>query len=92
MSCAFGALPGKAVRSLVEETHAHVLVGLLLLFLGLLGGSGLGSGASSGTSGRSSGGGASSAEGKQKLLEVLALNGLGKDVSPDLLLVCCSCY
>lgn len=72
---------------LVKETHAHVLIGLLLLRLLLSGSSGgtrlTGSGSRARSSSRTRG-----TKGEQKLLEVLALNSLGENVGPDLNNVC----
>jgi len=71
---------------LVEETEAHVLVGLLLLLLlgglwGVLGGSG-----TTGSTTSSSWGGGSATTGsnvQEQLLDILALEGLGEERSPD---------
>jgi hypothetical protein len=81
-------LIGKVARSLVKEIHAHILVGLLLLFLGLLSRS-LGSSSTTSGGGTGSRGGSrtGSTKGKENLLEVLALNSLGEDVGPNLMLV-----
>jgi hypothetical protein len=66
-----------AATSLVEETEAHVLVGLLLLLNLLLGGGLLG-GTASGSSATSSsrGGTASGADVRQEVLDILALESL----------------
>jgi hypothetical protein len=70
------------IRRLVEETEAHVLIGLLLL-LNLLLSLGLGGGVSSGATSRGSGSGASGADVGQELLDVLTLEGPGEDGRPD---------
>ena len=77
-------LSGPAVR-LVEQTEAHVLVGLLgglllLLLLGRGGGIATGGGtARGGGSGRAAAG----ADVRQQVLDVLALEGLGEQRRPD---------
>ena len=67
----------------VTEEVAHVLVGFLLLWLLLLlllGGGGGGSGGNGGTSAGSGNGGGSDV--REKLLDVLALEGLGEEAGP----------
>ena len=64
-------------RRLVEETEAHVVVGLLLLLSLLLGGSVLGSGARGGGTTSSGGSGTrAGADVQEELLDVLALESL----------------
>ena len=72
-------------RRLVEQTEAHVVIGLLLLLnLLLLSGGVTGSGGgTSGSSGSTTGGGGTDVESGEQLVQVLLGDGLGEQVNPD---------
>jgi hypothetical protein len=68
----------EGTRRLVEETEAHVVVGLLLLLSLLLGGGGLVGGTTGGGTTSSGGGGGTRARAdvQEELLNILALKSL----------------